>query len=234
MTMPIRLRRASQYLWREWIKPLALVSAIVFPFKSAIADWNWVPSGSMKPTILEGDLVLVNKLAYDFKVPFTLQRLAQWDDPARGDIVVFFSPHDGTRLVKRVIALPGDTLEMRNNVLLLNGKAMDYRILDRVPFSKEIFEDARAMIASERNEEGSHLVMSFPSRPAARTFGPVTVPAGKYFVMGDSRDNSFDSRFFGVVDREQIIGRTKHVVLSFNKNHFYAPRLKRTLAPLDG
>ena len=70
-----------QLLWREWIKPLGLVAIIVFPLKSAVADWNWVPSGSMKPTILEGDLVFVNKLAYDLKVPFTLQRLAEWDNP---------------------------------------------------------------------------------------------------------------------------------------------------------
>src|SRR5262245_13276000 len=111
MKTPSRLRRASRYLWQEWIKPLAVVAAVVLPFKSAIADWNWVPSGSMKPTILEGDLVLVNKLAYDLKVPFTLWRLAAWDNPSRGDIVVLFSPHDGKRLVKRVIALPGDTLE---------------------------------------------------------------------------------------------------------------------------
>src|SRR5262249_34269477 len=110
MRISNRWRRVGRYAWREWIRPCAVIAAVVFPFKSAIADWNWVPTGSMKPTILEGDLVFVNKLAYDLKVPFTLQRLAHWDDPVRGDIVVFFSPHDGTRLVKRVIALPGDTL----------------------------------------------------------------------------------------------------------------------------
>ena len=81
-----RLRRFGLYLWREWIRPTLVIAAIVLPFKSAIADWNWVPTGSMKPTVLEGDLVLVNKLAYDLKVPFTLQRLAAWGDPARGDI----------------------------------------------------------------------------------------------------------------------------------------------------
>src|SRR5436853_4206732 len=117
MRIPKHLRRATQYLWREWVRPLGLVAIIVFPLKSALADWNWVPTGSMKPTILEGDLVLVNKLAYDFKVPFTLWRIARWGEPKRGDIVVFFSPKDGTRLVKRVIGMPGDTLAMRNNTL---------------------------------------------------------------------------------------------------------------------
>src|SRR3954466_5145591 len=109
-----RLKTGTSYLWREWLKPALLIAAIVLPLKSAVADWNWVPSGSMKPTILEGDLVFVNKLAYGLKVPFTLQRLAEWDNPARGDIVVFFSPHDGMRLVKRVVAVPGDTIELRN------------------------------------------------------------------------------------------------------------------------
>src|SRR6476660_7319565 len=130
MRTPTKLQRVAKYLWREWIKPAAIFAIIRLPLRAAVADWNCVPTGSMKPTILEGDLVFVNKLAYDLKVPFTLQRLGEWDNPARGDIVVFFSPHDGTRLVKRVIALSGDTLEMRNNVLFLNGKAMDYAVLN--------------------------------------------------------------------------------------------------------
>jgi signal peptidase I len=220
-------------LWREWIRPAVVIAAIVFPFKSAIADWNWVPSGSMKPTILEGDLVLVNKLAYDLKVPFTLQRLARWGDPQQGDIVVFFSPHDGKRMVKRVIALPGDTLEMRNNVLLLNGKAMDYQALDIRPFSDEIYEDASAVIAKESTDQRLHVVMSLPSRGAMRSFPAVRIPEGKYFVMGDSRDNSFDSRYFGFVERQQIVGRSKRVLLSFDKNHHYVPRVKRFFSPLD-
>jgi len=81
--------------------------------------------------------VFVNKLAYDLKVPFTLQRLGEWDSPARGDIVVFFSPHDGMRLVKRVVALPGDTIELRNNVLLLNGTAMAYESVNAQAYAKE-------------------------------------------------------------------------------------------------
>src|SRR4030095_3166198 len=108
-----RLKRAGAWLWREWIRPALVAAAIVLPLKSAVADWNWVPSGSMKPTILEGDLVLVNKLAYDLRVPFTLWRAAEWGNPGRDYIVVCFSPHDGVRLVKRIVAVPGDTIEMR-------------------------------------------------------------------------------------------------------------------------
>lgn len=233
MKIPIRLQRAARYLWREWIKPAASVAIIVFPLKSALADWNWVPTGSMKPTILEGDLVFVNKLAYDLKVPFTLQRLAGWDNPARGDIVVFFSPYDGTRLVKRVVAVPGDTIELRNNVLLLNGKAMAYESVNAQAYAKEIYEDARAVLAIEQGGGPSHLVMALPSRRAARTFDAITVPPGKYFMLGDSRDNSFDSRYWGFVERKQIVGKANRVLLSFDKNHHYVPRLGRTFSSLD-
>ncbi len=210
-----------------------MVAIIVFPLKSAVADWNWVPSGSMKPTILEGDLVFVNKLAYDLKVPFTLQRLAEWDNPARGDIVVFFSPHDGTRMVKRVVAVPGDTIELRNNVLLLNGEAMAYEPVNAKAYAKEIYEDARAVIAAEQGAGRSHLVMELPSRRALRTFDSITVPPGKYFMMGDSRDNSFDSRFWGFTERKQIVGKANRVLLSFDKNHHYVPRFRRTFSSLD-
>lgn len=226
-------RRVGSYLWREWVRPAALMAAIVLPIKSAIADWNWVPTGSMKPTILEGDLVLVNKLAFDLKVPFTLARLGTWGEPERNDIVVFFSPFDGTRLVKRVVAVPGDTLELRENVLYLNGAPMTYELLGRETFAGEIYEDAAAVIARERNENGSHLVMALPSHKASRSFSPVTVPPGRFFMMGDSRDNSFDSRYFGFVERKQIVGRSRRVILSFDKNHTYWPRFSRFFAAFD-
>jgi signal peptidase I len=233
MHVPKLLRKTTRYLWREWIKPLGLTALILFPLRSAVADWNWVPSGSMKPTILEGDLVFVNKIAYDLKVPFTLQRIAEWDAPERGDIVVFFSPHDGARLVKRVVAVPGDTIELRNNVLLLNGEAMNYTAVDIETYAKEIYEDARGAVSKEQGTGRSHLVMELPSRKSVRTFPPVTVPPGKYFMMGDSRDNSFDSRFWGFVERKQIVGKANRVLLSFDKNHRYVPRVKRTFSALD-
>jgi signal peptidase I len=227
-----RALKAANYVWREWLRPLLIAAAIVLPLKSAIADWNWVPSGSMKPTILEGDMVFVNKLAYDLKVPFTLHRLGHWDHPAKGDIVVFFSPADGTRLVKRVVAGPGDTIEMKNNVLVRNGKPLQYEIAGTHPFAGELHEDRRPVVAKEQTEQGSHWVMALPSRQAMRDFPPVTVPKGKYFVMGDSRDNSFDSRFFGLVDRKQIVGQAGRVILSFDKNHSYRPRVSRVLSRL--
>src|ERR1700761_3674297 len=95
------LRIRARKLWREEFRPLLIMAVVVFAVRSSFADWNKVPTGSMKTTILEGDYVFVNKVAYDLKVPFTTLHLAQWSNPQRGDIVVFYSPKDGTRLVKR-------------------------------------------------------------------------------------------------------------------------------------
>jgi signal peptidase I len=103
---------------------------VLIPVKSSLADWNWVPTGSMSPTILEGDLVYVDKIAYDLRIPLTFCRLAEWSDPERGDLVICFSPEDQTRLVKRVIALPGDTIEMRRNVLCINDRLVTYTKID--------------------------------------------------------------------------------------------------------
>ena len=108
-------------LWRGWVKPFLVVIIIGTSFRSAVADWNDVPTGSMNPSIVEGDRIFVNKCAYDLKVPFTLWRVAEWSGPHRGDVVVFYSPADGRRLVKRVVGLPGETIEMRNTVLFING-----------------------------------------------------------------------------------------------------------------
>ena len=124
--MKTLLRQYVSWFWREWLRPLALAAAIVFPLKSAVADWNYVPSGSMIPSILPGELVWINKLAYDLKVPFTTVHLAEWGSPQRGDVVVFYSPADGIRLVKRIVGLPGDLIESRNDRLFINGVPLAY------------------------------------------------------------------------------------------------------------
>lgn len=220
-------------VWREWLKPLALVLLIGTPLRSAVIDWNWVPTGSMKPTIVEGDLVLVNKLAYDLKVPFTTTHLAQWGDPRRGDIVVCFSPEDGTRLVKRVIGLPGDTIELRQDGLIINGRPQSYKQTDVAPYRHDIFEGPHPAIALEQLDSTSHLVMALPDRPAMRNFGPYVVPAGRYFLMGDSRDNSRDSRFFGPVNRRGIVGKAECVLVSLDTRHYLLPRLERFFSSLS-
>jgi len=221
--------------WHQNIRPLLILALVMFSARSSLADWNIVPSGSMQPTILVGDRVLVNKLAYDLKVPFTTWHIAKWSNPQRGDIVVFFSPKDGTRLIKRVIGLPGDTVELRNDRLLINGQPMDYTTLEpQIPGQLSGPERARGIFATEQLPSHAHAVMAINGIPAIRSFGPVHVSDGHYFMMGDNRDNSFDSRYFGTVDRSQIVGRATSVVLSLDKSNYWLPRWSRTGLSLDG
>ncbi len=202
-------------LWREW-RGLMLTILILTAVRSAIADWNDVPSGSMNPTIVEGDRLFVNKLAYDLKIPFTTRHIAQWSNPKRGDIVVFFSPTDRTRLVKRVIGLPGDRIEMVDDHLYVNGVAAQY---EKLPAS--VGRDLpstrlgpRLFVNETVPNTPVHPVTILLSVPAKRTFGPIEVKAGQYFMMGDNRDDSnHDSRFWGTVDRRLIVGRATMVVM---------------------
>lgn len=219
--------------WRREIRPLLIMLAIMFSIRSSFADWNDVPSGSMKPTLVEGDRVFVNKLAYDLKVPFTTRHIAEWSDPQRGDIAVFYSPHDGQRLVKRVIGLPGDTVEMRNEQLFLNGEPVNYAPLDAA-ISAPVADPERSasLFATEQLPSRAHAVMATPSLPATRSFGPVTVPADEYFMLGDNRDNSFDSRFWGCVPRKQILGRAEAVVISLDRTNSWKPRWGRSFTAL--
>lgn len=219
--------------WQEWLKPLIMIAAVLAPFRSAIADWNDVPTGSMKPTIMEGDRVVVNKLSYDLKVPFTTIHLKTWDDPGRGDIVVFFSPADEKRLVKRVIGLPGDRISMRENALFVNGKPAEYGpLLVSLEEQAEIGRETTPVFALETIGSVSHAVMEIPDTSAVRSFMPVIVPPGRYFMMGDNRDQSFDSRWFGFVDRKRIVGRAVAVAFSLDRAHLYKPRFDRMFKSL--
>jgi signal peptidase I len=212
------------------IRVFILMLLVISSLRSALADWNDVPTGSMKPTIQEGDRVVVNKLAYDLKVPFTTIELWKWDNPRRGDIVVLFSPVDGTRLVKRVVAIPGDTISMTNNQLFVNNKV--------VPMTKpsgplDDEEQGMVFVADEVLAGKFHKVMFTPQIPAVRTFGPIVIPPDKYFVMGDNRDNSNDSRFIGFIDRRRIVGRALAVAFSLDRNHHWAPRFDRFFTKLE-
>jgi signal peptidase I len=219
--------------WREF-KSIALTILLLTAVRSAIADWNDVPSGSMNPTIVEGDRVFVNKVAYDLKVPFTTWHVAQWSNPKRGDIVVFFSPVDGTRLVKRVIGLPGDKVEMVNDHLYLNGRAARYEPLpasagrDVPPTTR----GPRLFAAEKAAESPSHAVTILPLVAARRSFAPLTVREGEYFMMGDNRDDSYDSRYWGTVKRDRIVGRASLVVLSVDRQNYYKPRWRRFFTEL--
>lgn len=210
-------------LWKEH-KSFLLFITLMFMFRSAVADWNHVPTGSMKPTILEGDQILIDKMAYDIRVPFTQLSLVETGQPERGDIIIFESEALGKRLVKRLIGLPGDIVEMRNNALFLNGQKMSYADLSENLTSLDLVESI----------PGSHHTIRV-ARTAGRasSFGPVKIPKGHYFALGDNRDNSADSRYFGFVPRKEIIGRSKRVMFSLNYENNYLPRSDRFLQRLE-
>lgn len=218
---------------KGWGPSLLIAISIATSFKSAIADWNDIPSGSMLPTILIGDRVFVNKLAYDLKVPFTTLQLVKWSEPERGDIVVFFSPNDGTRLIKRVVGLPGDTIAMRDNQLSINGQFVQYGPLEReIADQIDLAEQAHYICFSEKLPGKEHAVLITPSRSFSGILRPTIVPKGKYYMMGDNRDNSADSRVFGFVDRRLIVGRATMVVIS-RDGSFLRPRWDRFFEDLS-
>jgi signal peptidase I len=211
------------------IRVFALMILIVSSLRSALADWNDVPTGSMKPTIQEGDRVVVNKLAYDLKIPFTTIDVFKWGNPARGDIVVLFSPRDGTRLVKRVVAVPGDKVEMRDNQLFVNGQ-----LAKQSPITFETSDDqGPAYVLDEDLYGRTHKIMISPEIGATRSFGPLVVPAEHYFVLGDNRDNSNDSRYIGFIERRRIVGEAVAVAFSLDRKHYFVPRFNRFFEGLE-
>lgn len=220
--------------WAEW-RTLFFFLLVMVLFRSAIADWNQVPSGSMQPTILEGDRVVVNKLAYDLKIPFTTWHLAEWNNPTRGEIVTFYSPRDEKLLIKRVIGVPGDVIKMRNNQLFVNDVPASYSQLDQAMVDQlDVYERRHHHFFYEQFENATHPVMLRPAMPNhSNSFGPIEIPPDQYLMLGDNRDNSADSRIIGLVDRARITGRAHTVAFSVNYDDYYLPRSDRFILPLD-
>ncbi len=201
-------------------------------FRSAVADWNDVPTGSMQPTIRIGDRILVDRSAYDIRVPFTHISLYHRADPQRGDIVVLDSAAAHERLVKRVIGLPGDVVALHDNMLYVNGTRASYAPLQERGIADDTANPARYELESlGAMHHAVRLSLHAPS--PASDYGPVTVPQGQYLLLGDDRDNSFDSRFLGFVPRAEIVGRSRYVALSLDPQHHYLPRSGRFGTALD-
>jgi signal peptidase I len=218
------MKTTWQKRWHD-NKSLLFFIALIIVFKSSLADWNSVPTGSMKPSIIEGDRILVNKIAYDLKLPLSHIKLLAWGNPERGDIVVFDSKVENNRLVKRVIGMPGDVVAMQNNQLFINGQLVQY--------SNQSNHESY-LRATEQLIDYPHVmqIAAIGNSPAS-SFAPVTVPAGQYLVLGDNRDNSKDSRFIGFIPRSEIIGRARYVVMSLNYDNYYLPRAHRWFQRLD-
>ena len=227
------VNRRRWHVWRrlgwffEWAKVASLAVVLFLFVRAFVVEAYKIPSGSMEGTILVGDFLLVNKLVYGATVPFTGRRLPRLKAPARGDIVVFEWPRDRRKnLIKRLVGLPGDTLGMRDGVLFVNGRAQPERYAVHTEPGSDPTYDAfdwqqpfvvRTAIAAPapaparaRRDPSAH--------PSRDNWGPLTVPAGEYFVLGDNRDNSLDSRFWGFVPDSLLRGRPIAVYYSYAPN----------------
>ncbi len=213
-------------LWRN-NKGFLLFLGLMFVFRSAVADWNLVPTSSMNPTLISGDRVVVNKLAYSVRVPFTLHQITRWASPARGDVVTFDSPKDEVNLIKRVVAVGGDVVEMHNNTLTINGIVIERKLVD---VSRSIPTESGALVAeiwTEHIGDKQIEVARIVAMNRNSEFGPVQVPADHVLVLGDSRDNSNDSQFIGFINVQRITGQAVRVAMSHNPDIFYLPRIGR-------
>ncbi len=166
---------------REYAEAIVIAILLALFIRTFIVQAFKIPSGSMLPTLLIGDHLLVNKFIFGVKVPFSGATLIPWKDPAKGDVIVFRFPKDkSTDYIKRVIAAAGDTVEIKNRKVFINGVEAD---------------DPNAHFTEE------------PGRSPGANYGPVTVPDDSVFVMGDNRDNSYDSRFWGFVEHKDVLGK---------------------------
>ncbi|MEH6454990.1 MAG: signal peptidase I [Cocleimonas sp.] len=223
-------------------KGFVLFIIFLFVFRGAIADWHPVPTGSMKPTILEGDVIWENKMAYDLQVPFTDISLLRTGEPKRGDIVVFTSEVANKRLIKRLVGLPGDIIKIQKNNLIINGYIVDYETTDEIIPSRETDQDHGIYALESHTDLEPHPVIikdrlsTYPPTfqgPQCIEVTQEAIPADHYFFLGDNRDNSSDSRCIGYVPRSELRGHATHILLSLNKNDSYKPRLERFLEKLQ-
>ncbi len=173
-------------VFREYAEAAIIAVLLALFIRTFVVQAFKIPSGSMKPTLLVGDHILVNKFLYGIKIPFINKTLIPVSDPKRGDVIVFIYPVDPDKdFIKRVIGLPGDKIEMSGKKVLINGKPYD----DKHGFYSNLGRTTDAKVG-----ENSH-------------FGPVTVPEGHLFVMGDNRNHSYDSRFWGFVPLSSVKGK---------------------------
>jgi signal peptidase I len=217
---PEKAKKSLKKSTWEWLKSLAIALVIWFVLRTLLIEAFRIPSSSMEHTLLVGDFLFVNKALYGAELPLIHTRLPAFRDPQRGDIVVFDSKTElGVKVVKRLIGMPGDTLQMKGSVLWRNGAAQ------REDYVEHVDSLADASAPEMRDWQVRYLLPSVNRatyRPTRDNWGPLVVPPGQYFVMGDNRDNSFDSRYWGFVDRKVIRGRPLFIYYSFDHDSWRA------------
>ena len=205
----------GRWLW-EWVKSISVAILLFLVIRTFAVEAFKIPTGSMESTLLVGDFLLVNKAVYGAQVPFTGVRLPAFKEPERGDVIVFEYPKDASKnYVKRVVGLSGDKVAMRRGQVYVNGVREHADYIQHTQPSGDYydpsFEWQRDYLAPEVDPSAY--------RPTRDDWGPIVVPEGKYFVMGDNRDNSQDSRYWGFVDRVLIKGRPLIIYYSFDRSN---------------
>ena len=207
----------------EYARSFFPVIFIVLVLRSFLVEPFRIPSGSMMPTLLVGDFILVNKFSYGIRLPVLNTKIIEIDDPKRGDPVVFRYPRQPQiDYIKRVVGLPGDTIYYQNKTLYINGEAMQQTPVGRYTGVGSGVRMTGAIKAVENLDGVEHAILVHPLAPnfasgcqfLAR--GPITVPEGHYFVMGDNRDNSNDSRCWGYVPEENLVGKAFGVWMNWD------------------
>jgi len=201
----------GRWIW-EWTKSLVIAFTLFLVIRTFVVEAFRIPTGSMENTLLVGDFLLVNKAVYGAQVPGTSLRLPAFEEPQRGDVIVFTPPVDPDKnYVKRVVGVPGDTLRMRDKVLYVNGvRQVEPYALHSDP--ADVY--APRMIWQRKFLADPHDTLHY--RPTRDNWGPLVVPPHEYFVLGDNRDDSEDSRYWGWVKASTIEGRPLFVYYSFN------------------
>ncbi len=207
---------------RESFTSILIAVFLALIFRSSIASPYKIPSGSMIPTLKVGDFIFVSKLSYGLKIPFTNKNLFDFSPPKRGEVIVFIEPQKKELdFIKRVVGVAGDKIELKNDKLYINDK-----LAERQPYSNDkLIADfpspmkEAASLYNENIDGKKHLVMKFGR--IAENFGPVTVPAGNLFMMGDNRDSSADSRVWGFLPLENVRGRAMFIWLSLDSVNPY-------------
>ena len=205
----------GRWMW-EGVKAVSTAILLFLVIRTFVVEAFKIPTGSMENTLLVGDFLLVNKAVYGSEIPIAGARVPGFTEPARQDVVVFLPPHDPTKnYVKRIVGMPGDTLEMRHKVLFLNGEPVPE------PYARhrDLFTDpSDARMRWQYAYVTDESIRRNQYRPTRDNWGPIAVPAGKYFALGDNRDNSEDSRYWGFLDASAIRGRPMFVYYSFNRD----------------
>jgi len=232
-----RAAAAKEPWWIEYPKSFFPVILIVFLLRSFLVEPFKIPSGSMIPTLLVGDFILVNKYNYGIRLPVINKKIIGINEPERGDVMVFRYPEDpSVDYIKRVVGLPGDKVVYHNKRLTLNGRevplkdAPDYLLKDKIQFLKQYTETLgsteHAILVDAGEPPALPYVKQFPLRENCiyNTSGMAcTVPPGHYFMMGDNRDNSSDSRVWGFVPEANIVGKAFFIWFNFNELRRFGP-----------